>query len=273
MENPDMIRMCSTKAPARRRRGLHAAPPPGLAVVRRARQAFTLIELLVVIAVISILAAMLMPAVINAMKTADAANCTSNLKQIAAAMLNYANAHDGFMAPLNTAAPSLEWDPPKKWWQLLEPFSRELGIFRCPAKKRTQIGYSMNHRVFTPPRSKLSHLNLWVGPQQLTVCNNPSATILFLDVGWVTNIADAPREWNEDDRNPGCARMPIDMNHGAHDGKKEYVWWETSPTRPVPRHPADKTNCSFFDGHVDGIVTREIADDDYFDPGCLYDNQ
>lgn len=236
------------------------------------RSAFTLIELLVVVAVIGILAALLMPAVLHAMKSATTTQCISNLNQFQAATLNYANGHDTFLPPLNTACPSLEWTPPRKWWQLLTPYHRNDEVYRCPAKKATAIGYSMNHRVFTPPRSKLSHLNLWVGPQQITLCKNPAGTLLYCDVGVVTNIHDDVESWIETAANPGCARMPIDMIHGAHDGKSEYVWWETSPSRPFPRHPAYKTNCAFFDGHVEGIVTRDIVDDDYGDPGCIYDN-
>lgn len=234
---------------------------------------FTLIELLVVIAVISILAAMLMPMVVRAMRAADATECKSNLDQIHAAMMTYVNTYDGYLAPLNTASPHLNWRPGRKWWQLLGLIISDTGVFRCPAKKSTKIGYSYNHRVFTPPRSHLGHLNLWVGPQQLTVCNKPSATVQFCDVGWVTNIHAPAAQWNEDTRNPGCARFPIDMIHGAHDGKKLYKWWNTSPNRPVPRHPGDKTNCAFFDGHVEALLTADLCDDDYFDPDCLYDNR
>ena len=51
------------------------------------RVAFTLIELLTVIAIIAILAAILIPAISNVRKSANEANCTSNLRQISAAYL------------------------------------------------------------------------------------------------------------------------------------------------------------------------------------------
>lgn len=232
-------------------------------------RAFTLIELLVVVAVITILAAMLSPMALRSMRSAKTANCTSNLRQVHAAMMNYANSQDQFVVPLNTVSPSLAWQPPKRWYELLERYSRESGIWQCPSKQRTKIGYSQNHRVFAAFRAGQEHRNLWVAPQPLDYVNNAAGSIIFCDVGWVTNIYDEPEKWIEDDRIPGCCRLPQDFNHGA----KQYVWWETSPTRPVPRHPGHKTNCVFFDGHVRSILTREIVDDDYGDPDCLYDNQ
>lgn len=63
---------------------------------RTARAAFSLVELLVVVAIVGLLIALLLPAVQAAREAARRTGCTSRLRQVALALVNYEGQHKTF---------------------------------------------------------------------------------------------------------------------------------------------------------------------------------
>ena len=81
---------------------LLARPPQCAKRFGRSSRGFTLIELLVVIAIIAILAALLTPAMKDALEQSRASVCASNLRQVPIALCGYISDHDGWMPPYVT---------------------------------------------------------------------------------------------------------------------------------------------------------------------------
>src|SRR5438876_385649 len=109
---------------------------------RPAAIGFTLIELLVVVAVIAIIAAILFPVFAQVREKARSAACLSNLKQMGAAWMMYAQDYDE-MFSMASPGGNANWAecPTMKdrgsfgGWigNLLIPYSKNAKIFACPS--------------------------------------------------------------------------------------------------------------------------------------------
>jgi len=143
------------------------------------QKGFTLIELLVVIAIIAILAAILFPVFQKVRENARRASCTSNLKQLSIAVVQYQQDFDEIMpgsavnAALGgwiyftgfTAFPSptpTAFDPTQG---SIYPYVKSKGVYICPDESSNQgNSYSINGPICG---------------QALSQFTQPSATVLF----------------------------------------------------------------------------------------------
>ncbi len=137
---------------------------------------FTLIELLVVIAIIAILAAILFPVFARAREKARQTTCTSNQRQLAAAMQMYAQDHEETLPGSATVWGDIDVDP---------------AVLVCPTKgKSTPNGYDYN----------INNSGVAIGTLE-----DPSAEFLTCDgtqnTTWKANLA--------------CVGDDIDMRHSG----------------------------------------------------------
>ena len=195
---------------------MRSANPAQRVPTRTRRQIFTLVELLVVVAIISILAALLLPALKSARHQALSIGCKNNLKSFGAAHAMYQLDWNGFLLPYYKSS----------WWEeaispylgmqeYQSPYVKPGSVFTCPVNPDyPSLGYnkSMNQTsgyttvvnnisAFTNPSGKVFMIDANTGVVHVSnfaVANTiklrhpgNSANIVFLD-GHVNSYGTPP---------------------------------------------------------------------------------
>ena len=190
---------------------------------------FTLIELLVVVAIISVLIALLLPAIGKAREAAKTVACSSNLRQLGVYGILYQNTYNGFICPGSNNPPS--------WQELLKipGFKLNSGgsqigtvadILQCPAAEKNGFSgaYGYNYMY--------GGAYSGTGPRRYSEFERPEKKIVIADfttdmnVRWDTGymIALLPTQDNANGHVPWG-------RHGEADGGICVLWMDGHATR------------------------------------------
>lgn len=239
--------------------------------------AFTLVELLVVLAVVSLLAALLLPALGRAKGKAQSVSCLSNLKQLGAAFLLYCDENEDVF-PTGAAASALGAQPEDWiWWQVqtgpsIRPAMRD---GRGSAISPYLGGYNSRHFRCPADKDALA--------REMTWKQNPSTELYTYSYSLNAHSMEGMASYVSKDRSriflnklskvatPSHKIMLAEEKGGPSDGPGSAFIddgrWQPLGYPLTMRHEG-KGNVTFADGHVE-TVPRAFADVDHpqhFDP-------
>ena len=166
------------------------------------RNRFTLIELLVVIAIIAILASMLLPALNQARDRANVAKCVSNQKQLATAVLMYANDFRDYM-PSQTQS-TQPWHAPNRvgfLWDrekneaITSYISPNSKAFYCPTLHDFMdgtgyLGYCIIAQSYDPKDNDPQYTYYWLQSTAKISLDRLNTANMVYDANW------APKEFS-----------------------------------------------------------------------------
>ena len=194
------------------------------------RRAFTLVELLVVIGIIAILIAVLLPVISMARQQAKAAQCVSNVRQIATAALMYAQERKFYVSFVAASGSQ----PARDRKELLFPYIQHGAnnkdtagsqVWTCPANDQVDLEASYG-------------FNTNLNGKRLEAVKNPTETVALCDAG----VPDQPA--------PDVALATHCWPPGRPSTDKS--------CRPNHlRHPKQTVGVGFVDGHAERLPMRK----------------
>ncbi|HAZ64312.1 MAG TPA: hypothetical protein DCZ72_11985, partial [Armatimonadetes bacterium] len=247
-----------------------------------------------VIAIIAILAAILFPVFAKAREKARQTSCSSNLKQLALAFIQYAQDYDECF-PTHRI-----WNHGPHWQVGIAPYLKNWDIYRCPSDGGWPdwIGpaqgaicsyvancyYKGDDYIWTgqpddgfPPHGVISLGDFpgWLkAPQSMAAIQRPADTIMLGEKS-NSDIAKAGAEggWHFNTTAEWCQDMIMGPGQGggwgyqdAPDATRVGVW-PNGPEGGVSAPHSEMGNFAFIDGHVKAMRPRDTNPDPVNRPG------
>jgi prepilin-type N-terminal cleavage/methylation domain-containing protein/prepilin-type processing-associated H-X9-DG protein len=230
---------------------------------------FTLIELLVVIAILAILAAILFPVFAQAREKARTTTCVSNCRQIATALMMYAQDFDenlpGFPDPRQNPLFIAGWS-----WQMIipvmDPYLKNRGVWLCPSASnsanagpsnnpsdRTRISLGYNEYLYNTAHGQAPFFD--GGWNNLAKLASTQAGVANIAVMADSVLAGIFQDWTNYD---GIFFADEPRTFGLARLKYANSWTGSNPARPnAPRHNFG-ASVIFADGHAKFIPGGRI---------------
>jgi prepilin-type N-terminal cleavage/methylation domain-containing protein/prepilin-type processing-associated H-X9-DG protein len=210
--------------------------------------AFTLIELLVVLAILSLLAALFLPAVNNAKELGRLARCKANVRQISLAMEMYVSdngRYPFYLMVLGGPSNFVSWD------EALVPYTQSHwtnDLYKCPSYRYSSrpMSYDAASGAWVTPQGSYGYN--WIGTGELP--RTPGVSVLHLGLGAMALQPGGPVEQS---RRESDVLVPSDMVELGDGGGGQIS--PPSAVSPNYHRFAHRflLNMTFCDGHAETV--------------------
>jgi prepilin-type N-terminal cleavage/methylation domain-containing protein/prepilin-type processing-associated H-X9-DG protein len=207
-------------------------------------QGFTLIELLVSVSIVTLLVAILVPAVMHARAMARRTACQSNLRQWALTVQLYADAHEGRLPYRgNGIQPTTRLDAMDDWINALPPYAESppyIDLVRAGNRPKPN-----EHSIWICPEAQELDPSLWT--------NRPTFFAYGMNMALSAPINNRP----DNVEKVGPKQTMVFMADGL--GPYCSVFPHKELYSPVARHVGKTVNIAFLDGRVESYSGDDVG--------------